>query len=117
MIEQLWKPHPLDKWGQVFLMEIAHSAAPPDNQPGDSPSWCSEVLMPARDGWQVCFFYDCGELDYIDHFITPAGERLDVWPDVYESEQSPPVMNWRGTMDTERLSEVQHNPKEKGNAP
>ena len=59
--------------------------------------------MPAQEGWQVGFFYDFGELDLIDHFIAPDGERLEVWPRGYLSEQLPPVMCWRGMDDTDRL--------------
>lgn len=99
MIAPWWGPHPLDSFGQLALVEIANSANPPD----DNPDWYGEVTLPARGGWQVCFFYDCGELDYIDHFITPAGLPLSVWVDGYSSEQWPPVMNWRGTRDTERF--------------
>ena len=109
VMQQWWSAHPLDKWGQAVLLEIAHSAGPPDTQPGDSPNWCGEVTLAGRDGWRVCFFYDCGELDYIDHFVTPDGERLDVWPDDYQSEQGAPVMNWRGTSDTERFVAMLHN--------
>lgn len=108
-MNQWWNPHPLDSWGQEQLMQIADSANPPDAQPADSENWCGDVVMPARDGWQVCFFYDCGGLDYIDHFITPNGEKLDVWPSNYQSEQLPPVMNWRGRSDTERLTNLLHN--------
>ena len=109
VVQQWWQPHPLDKWGQMFLLEIASSAAPPDTQPGDSPDWCGDVTRPARDGWHVCFFYDCGELDYIDHFVAPDGEKLAVFEDGYQSEQWPPVMNWRGNADTERFRGLLHN--------
>lgn len=93
----------MDKWGQRELIEIAHSANPPDDYPGSSPNWGGDVTLPARDGWQVCFFYDCGELDYIEHFVTPSGEKLEVWPDGYDSDQSAPIMVWRGTSDTRSL--------------
>jgi hypothetical protein len=109
VVQQWWQPHPLDKWGQMFLLEIASSAAPPDTQPGDSPDWCGDVTLPARDGWKVCFFYDCGDLDYIDHFVTPEGEKLDVFADGYQSEQWPPVMCWSGNADTERFRGLLHN--------
>jgi hypothetical protein len=109
VVQQWWSAHPLDKWGQMFLLDIAHSAAPPKTQPCDSPDWCGDVTLPALDGWKVCFFYDCGELDYIDHFVTPEGEKLEVWPNDYQSEQSPPVMNWRDTSDTERFRGLLHN--------
>lgn len=101
--QQWWQPHPLDKWGQMFLLEIASSAAPPDSQPGASTDWCGEVTLPASGGWKVCFFYDCGDLAYLDHFITPDGEKLDVFAEGYQSEKWPPVMNWRGNADTERF--------------
>lgn len=63
----------------------------------------------ARDGWRVCFFYDCGDLDYIDHFVTPDGEKLEVFADGYQSEQWPPVMCWGGNADTERFRGLLHN--------
>lgn len=100
--EQWWKPHPLDKYNQWRLLEIAESANPPDEQP-DGPNWCGEVELPATDGWKVVFFYDCGELDYIDSFVMPDGTRLEVFGDDYQSEQWPPVMNWRVMGDLERL--------------
>lgn len=101
-----WAPHPLDKWGQVFLMEIAESAAPPDSQPSDSDDWCGEVTLPAKDGWKVCVFYDCGDLDYIDHFVTPDGVKLKVFGVGYKGGHWPPVMLWRGVSDTNRLKEA-----------
>ena len=104
MKPQWWAPHPLDKYDQWRLLRIAESAKPPETQPDDSDDWCGEVEMPAKDGWKVVFFYDCGELDYIDHFITPDGTRLEVWPGgEYQSEQLPPVMIWRSVGDLERL--------------
>ena len=39
-----WNPHPLDRFGQRRLIEIAHSAHPPKNI---SP-WESTVTMPAN---------------------------------------------------------------------
>lgn len=97
--EQYWSPHPLDCYGQNFLIQVAHSANPPDV----CEDLFGEIEMQAQDGWRVCFFYDMGELDYIDYFINPKGERLDVWHDDYQSEQSPPIMAWRGCSDTLRL--------------
>lgn len=89
---------------QWHLLEIAESANPPDMQPDDSDDWCGDVEFAAKDGWKVVFFYDCGELDYIDHFITPNGEKLEVWADGgYQGDQWPPVMNWRGVGDLARL--------------
>ena len=71
----------------------------------DSDDWCGDVELPARDGWKVTFFYDCGELDYIDHFITPSGEKLEVWSDEYQTEHLPAVMCWRSMGDLARLKD------------
>lgn len=88
------------------LLDIAHAAITASDvhiTAGD----CYDLVLPSIDGWQVCFFIDCGDLDYIDHFITPDGEMLQVWPgEAYQSEQWPPVMNWRGPEDTERFRQL-----------
>lgn len=86
------------------LLEIAEAAAPPDTQPADSSNWCGNVLFYGSRGWEVIVFYDCGELDYIDHFVTPEGATLDVWPDVGDqSEWQQIVSAWRGVGDLARL--------------
>lgn len=103
MPKQWWQPHPLDQYDQWKLLEIAESANPPEQQPGDSVNWCGEVEIPAKDGWKVIFFYDCGELDFIDSFIMPDGKRLEVWIDGYPGDYFPPVMIWRSLGDLERL--------------
>lgn len=99
-------PHHLDKYGQYLLLEIAESAQPPEVIEVDSVSWTGVEVMSAADGWKVGFFYDCGELDYIDHFVTPDGKRLEVWVDEYDSEFWPPVMNWRGVGDLKRIKDI-----------
>ena len=81
----------------MFLIDIAHAANPPDR----NDDWWGGVVLPSRDGWKVCFFYDCGELDHISHIITPLGDKLDVWPDDYRSDPWPPIMMWGRTSDTE----------------
>jgi len=104
-------PHPLDVFGQWLLLEIAESANPPEVLP-TGPDYL-DVEMEAKDGWKVTFFYD-GELDYIDHFVTPDGQRLDVWlNDDHPFRENaawengwPPIMNWRGVGDLARLREV-----------
>lgn len=96
--------HPLDQWGQFFLMDIAESAAPPQNVDSTCPYWCGEEEFQARDGWKVTFFYDCGELDYIDHFVTPDGQVLEVWEDLTgDQDQWPPLLNWSEVGDADRL--------------
>jgi len=47
-----------------------------------------------RDGWKVVIFYDCGELDYIDHFETPDGTEVDFW-EWPESADRTRLINWR----------------------
>lgn len=103
MTKQWWEPHPLDQYDQWKLLEIAESANPPNSYPEDSDNWCGDVEMPAKDGWKVIFFYDCGELDFIDSFVMPDGKHLEIWGNGYQSEQWPPVMIWRGVGDLERL--------------
>ena len=92
----------IDPW---HLLEIAESANPPETQPSNSPNWCGEVLFYAKESWCVVFFYDCGELDYIDHFVRPDGAILDVWPDggVDQSEWQGIVGSWRSCGDLARM--------------
>lgn len=97
--DQWWTPHPLDKYDQWKLLEIAESANPPDYKAYEY----GDIEMAAKDGWKVVFFYDCGELDYIEAFVMPDGTRLNVWGTAYLGEQWPPVMSWRGVGDMERL--------------
>jgi hypothetical protein len=90
------------------LIMLAHNAGPVERQTGD---WQFDVVLPSSDGWQVGFFYDCGDLDYIDHFVSPAGERIEVWEDDPRFEfpereldfSFQPLRCWRGCDDTERL--------------
>lgn len=59
-----------------FLSDLASLAAPPA-QHGNR---AHVLIMPARDGWQVGFFYsDRGEFGYLDHFIAPNGEPICPW--------------------------------------
>jgi hypothetical protein len=63
------------------------------------------ALFYAKESWCVVFFYDCGELDYIDHFVRPDGAILDVWPDggVDQSECQGIVGSWRSCGDLARM--------------
>ena len=108
--QQWWDPHPLDKYGQMFLLDIADGADPPSS----NPDWWGDVILPSRDGWKVCFFYDCGELDHIHNFVAPTGEILDVWPDEYRSDGWPPIMEWGGPnyTDSYRLRLMEDGPSE-----
>ena len=92
------------------LLRVAHAANPVENQGDD---WQFDVVLPSIDGWQVGFFYDCGELDYIDYFLSPDGERIEVWEDdprfaFPRDDDDPefpfrPLQYWRGCANTERL--------------
>ncbi|WP_131859698.1 hypothetical protein [Bosea sp. BK604] len=57
------------------LAEIAASAVPPHEREKRN----LDVTLPARDGWQVCIFYDRGEFGYLDHFVSPDGEVIVPW--------------------------------------
>lgn len=74
-----------------FLLGLLEGIEIPDHNEVDA----CEVAFPCRDGWKVIVFYDVGELDYIDSFVSPTGEEIDfwLWP---ESEDKQRVMNWRG---------------------
>lgn len=89
------------------LLQIAHAAAPPDNI-GEGEF--ADLTFDSMDRWQVAIFYDCGELDYIDHFISPTGEKIDLWGDKVDPRVDDSgdgcfgtLHNWRGCGDTERL--------------
>lgn len=86
----------------IKLLEIAESTNALKTIPPDSKDWCSDVAFPAKDGWTVVLFYDCGELDYIDHFISPSGEKISFW-DWPDSEEKNILMGWTCVGDLERL--------------
>lgn len=56
------------------LLDIVESTGAPEYQDADT-----HLTMTARDGWSVTFFYHVGELDYIDHLITPGNLIIDPW--------------------------------------
>lgn len=63
-----------------------------------SHSESADVTIDCRDGWKVVIFYDCGDLDYIDSFISPDGERIEWWWDAETlfSGDGSRLRNWRG---------------------
>lgn len=91
-----------EKYDVDMLLDIADST----NAPDENGEWYCEQMLDARDGWRVSIFYDCGELDYIDHFIAPDGEVISPWdwpaqacgPDDEYDETLPSnrMMAWRG---------------------
>lgn len=93
----------MEKFDCWYLLEIAESANPPDNW--DDHIW-TEKEFDAKDGWKVSFFYDGDELDYIDHFVTPDGKKIDFWDWPEETPGRQNLINWRGVGDLERLRSV-----------
>jgi hypothetical protein len=90
------------------LIGIVHAVAPPDDI---GPGEFENRPFRTSDGWTVVIFYDCGELDYIDHFVSPEGEVIALWGDELDAriDDAGPerifatLQNWRGCADTERL--------------
>lgn len=93
-----WERYDVD-----MLLDIADST----NAPDENREWYCEEMFDAKDGWKVSIFYDCGELDYIDHFMAPDGEVINFWewPDTYlpngdyDHDHRHPrnrLMAWRG---------------------
>lgn len=89
----------------VELLDVARSANPPDYVENGVHE---NREFPARDGWRVVIFYDGGDLDYIDSFISPAGEVIDFW-NWPEGPGRNLLMAWRGVDDTERLIALFNN--------
>jgi hypothetical protein len=100
----LLKRFNIDSWEQ--LLELAESVNPPDEQPNDSSDWCGDKEFVTDKGWKVIIFYDCGELDYISHFITPDGEELDFWEWDEHHPWRANLINWREVGDLQRLREL-----------
>ncbi|MGE8128485.1 hypothetical protein ACQKQD_16040 [Methylobacterium sp. NPDC080182] len=73
------------------LLDIVESANPPDYLEDEY----SNVTFGARDGWSVTFFYDCGELDYIDNIITPDNLVIEPWEWPAGAPGRQVLMNWR----------------------
>jgi hypothetical protein len=42
-------------------------------------------------------FFDAGELDYIDHFVTPDGSKIAVWS-ADEPPENPALRDWPGVI-------------------
>lgn len=94
-----------DVW---ILLDIVESTNAPEYQ----DAYCN-LTMPARDGWSVTFFYDVGELDYIDHIITPDNLVISPWDWPYGAPGGNTLRAWGSVgcrarlMDLHRRSPVQ----------
>lgn len=42
--------------------------------------YAGDVTYKCSNGWQLIIFNDCGGWDYVDHLVTPEGEKID-WDD------------------------------------
>lgn len=74
-----------------FLLSLLDGVDIPDGiEPGE---WDTKEFDLAN-GWKVSIFYDCGDLDYINYFVTPNGKILDFWhwPD---SPDRAMLISWR----------------------
>jgi hypothetical protein len=88
-------PRPQIEYSADFLLGLVDRANIPREVNGLETSKKFEV-----EGWHIGVFYDCGELDYIEYFITPEGEKVDFWkwPDILDEDGCPD-----GESDKERL--------------
>jgi len=85
-----------------MLLEIAESANPPECC---DRYFHEDIIMNAKDGWKISFFYDGDELDYINYFIMPNGTIIDFWDwdeDKYYDDKHL-LMCWRSVGDLKRL--------------
>jgi hypothetical protein len=60
------------------LLKVIGQANPPDHLDGGV---FEEREFVTDEGWQIYIFYDDGDLDYLDYFISPNGAVINVWPD------------------------------------
>jgi len=93
------------------LLQMAEDVNPPDYQPDDSDNWSGDTEYKLPTGWTVIIFYDCGELDYIDSFVTPSGTIIDFWEWEEEHPWRQYLINWRGVGDLESLKEIDEKEK------
>lgn len=103
-IIEMLKKYDIYEWQQ--LLELVEIARPPNNQPSDSVNWCADVLFDSSGGWKVSVFYDCGEIDSIDMFITPDGQKVDFWEWDDEHPWKNWLIAWRCVGDLHRLTDI-----------
>lgn len=78
-----------DAW---TLLAIVESTNPPDCIPNEG----SDLTLTTSEGWQVSYFYDIGELDYIDEIRSPDGLVIDPWEWPMGAPGGSTLMAWRG---------------------
>ena len=75
-----------------FLLSLLEGVDIPD---GIDQGDCGTREFDLTHGWKVSIFYDCGDLDYIDHFISPSVKIVDFW-DWPSSPDKTILIRWRG---------------------
>ena len=85
------------------LLGMVERARPTDVQTG---KWQVDVMI-SIEGWHFELFYGCGNLSHIDHFVTPEGVKLEVWPrnGGNMNDWQKVVSEWGGVGDLELLKE------------
>lgn len=83
-----------------FLLGLAEECNPPQGHPVNDSATMEFVTA---GGWTVVFFYDAGDLDYIEKFISPEGDEVDfwAWPEDHAGREA--MIAWRGVGDLNRL--------------
>ncbi|MCK2054971.1 phage terminase large subunit family protein [Methylobacterium sp. 37f] len=81
------------------LLEIVERTNPPDCIPNEG----SDLTLTTAEGWQVSYFYDVGELDYIDEIRSPDGLVIDFWEWPMGAPGAGFLRAWRGVGDLARL--------------
>ena len=101
---EILKSHGITQW--EHLLQIAETVSAPPEQPSNSDNWCADVVFTAPNDWKVSIFYDCGELDYIDKFVTPSGHEINFWDWPQDHPWKDILMAWQGCGDLERLKSL-----------
>jgi hypothetical protein len=60
----------------ALLLAIAKQANIPDSMA--YPNEFGDHIFDGPNGWKVIVFYDAGELDYIDRFVSPSGTTIEI---------------------------------------
>jgi hypothetical protein len=79
----------LNEFTAEYLISIAETASIP---PISYELWPWRIFD-AKEGWKVMVYYDVDELDYIDHFVTPDGQQIDIW-EWPESDEKALITGW-----------------------
>lgn len=77
-----------------FLLRLLKGVDIPTNFEADDGN-TSAKCFDLGQGWTVWIFYDVGELDYIEFFGDPTGEKIDFW-EWPASEERDKLTAWRG---------------------